>query len=334
MTKHTISVRLVDEALRVARERGLEVDALLLEAQISPELMGSPLARVSAERYARLWAGLAAAMDDEFFGMDSHPMRCGSFRLMTMSALSAGTLGQALQRMLDFLRLVLDDMRGEIVRGPAQAAIVIHDAGPPLRMFAYATYLLLVHGLACWLVGRRLPLLTMAFRCPEPAGIGDYRARFCESLSFDAPRTEALLEASLLDLRVIQHEAPVGAFLREAPANLLVQYRNEASLSTCIRRRLRSLPPDDWPDIDSLASSLCLSGTTFQRRLQAEGLSYQRIKDELRRDIAIDLLGEPSLSVAEVAERVGFNEASAFHRAFKKWTGVSPGAYRRGQSAA
>ena len=66
----------------------------------------------------------------------------------------------------------------------------------------------------------------------------------------------------------------------------------------------------------------------------SEDATQQRIKDDLRRDVAIDLLGEASLSVAEVAERVGFNEASAFHRAFKKWTGVSPGAYRRGQSPA
>ena len=71
------------------------------------------------------------------------------------------------------------------------------------------------------------------------------------------------------------------------------------------------------------------SGTTLQRRLQAEGLNYQRLKDEFRRDIAIDLLSVDQLTVAEVAGRTGFQETSAFSRAFKKWTGVSPGAYRR-----
>ncbi|SCU75789.1 hypothetical protein CNECB9_2540022 [Cupriavidus necator] len=71
----------------------------------------------------------------------------------------------------------------------------------------------------------------------------------------------------------------------------------------------------------------------MQRRLQAEGLSYQHLKDDLRRDIAIDLLSNASSPVAEVAARVGFRETSAFHRAFKKWTGVSPGTYRREQGA-
>jgi AraC-like DNA-binding protein len=91
---------------------------------------------------------------------------------------------------------------------------------------------------------------------------------------------------------------------------------------------LRSQLPDAWPDLEQLAQELSVSGTTLQRRLQQEGLSYQRVKDDLRRDIAIDLLSSASLTVAEVAERTGFQETSAFHRAFKKWTGVSPGAYR------
>lgn len=331
ITRHAVSVGLIDEALVVARQRGLNVDANLIEAKITLESLLSPLARVPAECYAHLWAGVAAAMDDEFFGMDSHPMRCGSFRLMTISALRAKTLREALQRMLGFLRLVLDDMQGELVRGPVQASIVIHDKGPARRMFAYATFLVLIHGLACWLVGRRLPLLAAAFRSPEPPETGDYRARFCKRLDFDAPRTEVFLDAQLLDLPVLQHEGTVGAFLREAPGNLLVQFRNDTGIAATVRRHLRRTAPEDWPDINSLARSLCLSGTTFQRRLQSEGLSYQRIKDDLRRDIAIELLTGQALPVAEVAARVGFHEVSAFHRAFKKWTGANPGACRSKQ---
>ncbi len=74
---------------------------------------------------------------------------------------------------------------------------------------------------------------------------------------------------------------------------------------------------------------MCMSSPTLQRRLQSEGLNYQRLKDDLRRDIAIELLSNVSLPVTDIATQVGFQEPSAFHRAFKKWTGVSPGSYRR-----
>lgn len=333
--KGTVAAGLAHEALAVARMRGLDTAAILQAAGITPQWLASERARVPARAYAALWAALADAMDDEFFGMDRHPMRRGSYRLMCHAVLSCQTLGHALQRLLTFLRAVMDDLRGELQVDGTQVRLVLHDVhGTPNRMFAYATWLMLVHGLACWLVGRRLPLLSARFRCAEPDDVDDYRTRFCEAASFNAERTEVVFEARFLDLKVIQSEATVGAFLREAPANLLVKYRNDASLSAQVRRRLRRLPPADWPDLAQLATALRCSSTTLQRKLKDEDLSYQQLKDELRRDLAVDLLTYTAQPSAEVAVRLGFSEPSTFHRAFKKWTGLSPGAFRRGVAGA
>ena len=68
------------------------------------------------------------------------------------------------------------------------------------------------------------------------------------------------------------------------------------------------------------------------RRLKDEGSSYQQIKDNLRRDTAVYFLSRPELSIDEIALQLGFSEPSAFHRAFKKWTGVTPGVYRQEKS--
>jgi AraC-like DNA-binding protein len=75
-----------------------------------------------------------------------------------------------------------------------------------------------------------------------------------------------------------------------------------------------------------------MSARTLRRRLEREGTSYQRIKDNARRDLAIGLLRRGGMTVSEVAERAGFSDASAFHRSFKKWTGHSPGSYRPDRS--
>ena len=71
-----------------------------------------------------------------------------------------------------------------------------------------------------------------------------------------------------------------------------------------------------------------MTAATLRRRLEAEGTSYQDVKDQLRRDLAIDRLCNSTMSVADIAALVGFRETSAFHRAFKKWNGVQPGEYR------
>ena len=68
---------------------------------------------------------------------------------------------------------------------------------------------------------------------------------------------------------------------------------------------------------------------TVRRRLQEEGASYQSIKDQLRRDLAISYLSHSTRSVMDIALELGFSERSAFHRAFRKWTGASPGEFRR-----
>ena len=86
-------------------------------------------------------------------------------------------------------------------------------------------------------------------------------------------------------------------------------------------------PGEDWPTLVGLAHELNVTPSTLRRHLAHEGSSYRDIKDQLRRDAAIVHLSQGRLGVGEVGLLLGFREPSAFHRAFKKWTGVRPGEY-------
>jgi AraC-like DNA-binding protein len=326
--KGTTSIGLVREALSGAIQRGLDIQPILQFARIDPELLNAPQARVEASAFSRLWIALSDQMDDEFFGIDSHPMRRGSFQLMCHAVIGCRSLEQALQRMLAFLRCILDDVYGTLEMEGNDARIIIHDYGTERRLYAYGTWLVLVHGLLCWLANRRIPLQEVRFRPPRPEDDSDYRLRFHSEIEYGAAVTLVRFDRSFLSLKIAQNNNHLSAFLREAPANLLVKYRNDESVSALIRHRLRGQSPDEWPELDDVAKDLRVSSSTLQRRLQAEGASYQRLKDDLRRDMAINLLSQAELSVSDVAALTGFQETSAFHRAFKKWTGVSPGAYR------
>lgn len=326
--KGSVSVELVHEALQAALLRNIDINNAFKFSGIDPEILKSSKARISSEKYARLWIGLADLMDDEFFGLDSHGMRRGSFSLMARAAVSTANLEHALRRILRFLHATLDDFHGELVVNGDVATIKIHDGGTMRRLFAYGTFFILVHGLACWLVHRRIVLKELKFRCSPPRDDSHYRTRFCDQLSFNAEETSICFLRKDLELKVVETQASVESFLADAPANLLVKYRNDASTTAKVRRFLRNLHPRDWPELERLAAELNMSGTTMQRRMQQEGMSYQVLKDDLRRDIAIDLLSDAATTVADVAHRIGFQETSAFHRAFKKWTGLSPGAYR------
>lgn len=103
------------------------------------------------------------------------------------------------------------------------------------------------------------------------------------------------------------------------------------SLVTQIREIIGSDLSAELPNFEYVAQALHTSAQTLRRRLKEEGLTYQELKDQLRRDSALYYLERGDLSIQEVAEKLGFSEPSTFHRAFKKWTNMTPGAYRQGE---
>lgn len=327
----TISICFVAAALQGVRARDLNADELLANVGLSSSLLQVPQARVSAQHYGALWRTIALALDDEFFGQDSRRMKSGSFAMLCHSVLGCKSLGQALDRSLRFFALILDDISGSSERKGAEARIVLHDrkAGDKDRVFAHELLLLLLYGLSCWLVGRRIPILRTEFAYAEPAHSMEYRLMYSADLSFERPNTAIAFDAGYLDLPVMQNERSLKEFLRTAPESILTKYKNGSSLTAKVRRRLRQFLPGEVPDFEWLAGELNMTPATMRRRLYEEGESYQSIKDQLRRDLAISYLSHSSRSVMDIALELGFSERSAFHRAFRKWTGASPGEFRR-----
>ncbi|WP_347265782.1 AraC family transcriptional regulator [Paracoccus sp. (in: a-proteobacteria)] len=330
MERRMISPGFVEDALDCLHRRGIDPRPLLVAAGIDPALTGP----VSNLQYGRLWLSISAAIQDEFFDEAARPMRPGSFQLMCQAVLNAGTLERALRRALRFLAVVLDDPRGELHLQDGRAEIVLIDRDRPRRAFAHRTYWLVLLGVLCWLVGRRIPLTGVDFAGPAPQDRRDYLQFFGAPVHFDQPASRLGFAASHLRLPTIRSEGALQAFLRAAPANILLGYRHDQGISARIRRRLRALPSEDWPDFDALAAELRLSPATLRRRLRAEGQGYAALRAEIRLMRARDLLRDSRLSVAEIAARLGYAEPSAFHRAFRKLTGLSPAAWRHQTAAA
>lgn len=330
--KGTISIHFVRSVAEAVRSRGVDERALLREAGISPELLSVARSRVSPQHYAALWRLVIRRLDDEFFGQDSRRMKSGSFALLCRSVVHCNNLGAGLDRAARFVGVFLDDLAVDVTQQGDLGRITLRQrpGTGASRVFAHETLLVMLHGLACWLVGRRIPIRTAGFAYPTPEHSAEYLALFSSSLRFRQPNTFIEFDASCLDLPIVQSERSAKDFLRIAPENILVKYKNEQSLAARIRRRLRQVLPHDLPELDALAREFHTAPATLRRRLKAEGQSYQSIKDDLRRDLAITYLSSTRKTVRQIGRELGFLEPSAFHRAFKRWAHTSPGAYRRG----
>ena len=334
MEKGSIAICFVEQAIRGVRQRRIDTAPILRAAGIAPHLLSIAQARVSAASYSTLWRLVAQALDDEFFGEDSHPMRVGSFAMLCHAMLDCATLEHAIRRASRFFALVLDDLGLTLEQGAGAAVIrlVQRNAQGP-RIFAHETMLIMLHGLMCWLVGRRVPILQARFAYPEPAYSAEYKMMYSAHLSFDMPATQIEFEPRYLALPLVQDRETLQVFLRDAPENIVLKYKSERSVTAQVRRQLRSLSPIDWPHFEVVAAALHLTGSTLRRRLADEGQSYQGLIDELRRDLAIDALIHSSRTVSEISAQLGFSDPGSFHRAFKKWTGTPPAGYRKTRAA-
>jgi len=334
--KHTVAMHFVTSA--VAHLAPAATERALAAAGIPAPLLEQAHARVPATAFSTLWLAVARELDDEFFGLDRRSMKVGSFALICQAVLSSADLDRGLKRMLRGFALFLDDVHADIQLEGTEAVIRITNRIPQEsdRRFADETLMVLLHGLMCWLAGRRIPLTRVGFTHCRPDHASEYSLMFCDDVSFGEPQTTMCFEGSALASPVAQNAATLQQFLRSAPQSVFLKYRNEESWSAQVRRRLRHnvRDPDIWPTFDLLAAEFGTTPATLRRRLEREGTSFQAVKDQLRNDVAIDYLCNSSLSVDDVAARVGFQDASAFHRAFKRWNGVQPGEYRRQKHSA
>jgi AraC-like DNA-binding protein len=328
MRQRTIASHFARAVLQGARRYELDCLPILEQAGIQPELLDEPRARIAPEQFARLIQLVWRALDDEYMGFGLAPSKRGTFAMMCHALIHCRTLDKALQRGFMFYGLFPDSPRLSLQRDGEWVRLCLDDSS--LRdpeHFLSESLLVIWHRLASWLIGQRIRLDNATFAYPKPAHSAEYDLLFYCPMQFAAQQTALTFHARYLDLPLLQDERTLKRFLERSPADLLARPDDGDSLSSQLRRLL-SRDCNKWPDLETVADHLHISPQTLRRHLRDEGTSFQGLKDELRRDMAIYHLGQADLSLQEIAEQLGFSEPSAFHRAFKKWTGLTPGAYR------
>lgn len=298
---------------------------------ISPDLLETSSARVTTDQFAGLYRLLAREMDDETPGMFSRPLRGGVLKFLCLSMLESVNLLTALYRFTQFFRLVLDDLGFELANKEnlVQIALIPKTSAVSQNYFAQEMMLKLVHGIASWLAGRKIPLARVDFTYSRPAHVSEYVFLYPGPAYFEQALTALYFEASQLQTPIRQDKHSLTEFLARAPADWMFVSFAERIVSHRVREYLEKRL-DQATTIQSVATALHFSLRTLSRRLGQEGTSFQAIKDELRRDVAIQRLTKTKLPVAVIASQIGFDDPTTFHRAFKKWTGSSPRVYRRG----
>lgn len=326
----THNARLAGRIIDVAAASGVDTAALCCAAGLSGVDLASPEIRVPLTSIYTLVEKAAAATSEPLFGVKvASGVDVELFDVLGFLVLTSPTFGIAMERTLRYQRLWNDGERYSLVVEEGRAHLRYAPFGPPrpahrlmAEMFAFD-----VGVSAPKLVAEPVSATAIRFRGEPPPDRTTYEAVFNAPVTFASPIDEVVLPADILERAMpLANEAMHAYFQRHADA-ALARLGPEASLLSRLRAFVADRLPEGGASLASAAASLGMSGRTLQRRLRAEGTSFEDLVDGVRRARAMAYL-DARVSITEVAYLLGYAEPSVFHRAFKRWTGMSPESWR------
>ena len=326
-------IAFVQAIVRAYALRGIAPAGALQAARIAPQELANPQARVTAAQFEALNAHAMQELDDEALGWFSRRLPWGSYGMLSRASITAPNLGVAIKRWCRHHRLLTEDitLSLQVQDGVASITITEHRDLGDAREFCLVSCLRFLHGYACWAIDSRIPLHEAHFPLARPAHADAYPLMFTGTLHFDAAAARYSFDEQYLALPLQRDERALRTMLKRALPLTVLQYRRDRLLGQRVRELLRTPQPVHSATADGLAARLHMSSRTLHRQLHEEGVSLQALKDEVRREQAMDQLRRSSRPIKQIALAVGFRNEKSFSRAFRGWTGESPGEFRRTQ---
>ena len=310
------------------RDLGVDPATALRLAGLPGDLFARKEASLSPAEYFRLWHGLERAA-----GADDLPLRIGrqiaveAFDPPIFASLCSANLCMALQRLAQFKRLIGPlTLAVEITAHQIRATLDCYGNEGPLPRGLAASELVFLAQLARFGTRQRIvPLRVEVVEAPPQREA--YREYFGVPLAVGSADCITFAAADA-GQPFLTENAGMWAFFEAGLAEKLSDLDVGAGMQERVRGALREMLPAGESAIEMAAQRLALTKRTLQRKLAEESSSYQEVLTATRRELAQHYLARSSVSLAEVAYLLGFQDGNSFIRAFRGWTGQTPGEYR------
>jgi AraC-like DNA-binding protein len=332
----SVSVAYLQGLLDYLERHGVASAALLERAQLSPQLLAQRDQRIAASTYLEL-LGLGVQLSgDDCLGLHlGEAVRPGYYGVLGYLIMSCATLADALHRQARYAALVGNLGRVDLADEPPREGLepqVAHSWQPLLAqqqrqlseetLAAWVTF-------GHWISGLDVPPSEVRFQHAAPADTREHQRIFRCPVLFGQADNALVFPKRLLSTPLGQADAQVRLMLDAYADRLLGEIQQGHSVLDRARLELARQLPEAGADLGLIAARLALSPRTLQRRLREAGLSFNQLVDETRQQLVLHYLRDPALELAEIAFLVGFSEPGSLARAFRRWTGQSPGEYRR-----
>jgi AraC-like DNA-binding protein len=330
-----MSIRIVRGLVEAVEQAGVSRVELLRSAEFDPAQLDCEDASVPRSAMYRLCERTLDLTGDPAFGLHWSERLCGSsFNPVSHLAAHAATLRQGLESLHRFHRLLSDEPSFRVSEHADKVTVHCSNlSGASVRMQRFASEMLvlgLFRLIRSYCAQARFD--AVSFEYAMPGYHGEYTRAFELAPRFEQPFTCMVFDRALMNAASLHKDEDVHDALRAIAERRILRLTQHTPFTLRVRDLLVEQAQAHQPDMSRVARALGLSKRSLRRRLVSEGGSYKTIAKEALAIVAKQHLRKGRLTIKETAYEMGFADPSTFHRAFKRWTGRTPSAYREMQS--
>jgi AraC-like DNA-binding protein len=304
---------------------GVDVQPALKRIDLAPEQLGYLGDEIPLHKLRDFWEAVVETTGQSGLGLRIaeyvHPE---AYEVFGCLIAASATLGEATLRATRLIGLVTSTVRLSFHHEGDRASLSVDPLYPEL---VHPETIEFMVGAAAVIsqriTGQALPAIEVCFTHAAPADVSHHKRIFGAPIRFGAAFNGLVFAASLLDVPIQSSDSTLCATLQRQADELMAR-ESVRGFKASVRAALVTELRGGDPSAERVAAALGVHPKTLTRRLRAEGSTFQRLREELRLQLAERYLRQPGLSVEEVAFLLGYSERSAFHRAFRRWTGRAP----------
>ncbi|NEQ29909.1 MAG: AraC family transcriptional regulator [Leptolyngbya sp. SIO4C5] len=317
--------------LAAAERADLPVGILLKKAGLTAEGLADADSRLPHAKLAALWQAIAQVAPDPCIGaMLAELTELEAFNVTGYAMTHSPTLAKALDRLVRYSRLLHEGLTFALTV-EAKTACLTHRAINPTLMLPAISGSWTLANLVLWArrsLGDRWSPISIRLQQVRPLDLSVYQRVFKADLAFSCAENSLVFDADWLEAPLVNANPGLCDLLDRYAETLLSQLPQSDTVLNQIRHLMTVELRGREPRLEAIAQKLGYSPRTLQRKLEQANTSFQQLLDEMRRELAFQYLRDPQLTTSEIAFLLGFSENSAFNRAFRRWTGHTPGEFR------
>jgi AraC-like DNA-binding protein len=332
----TVQAKAAEKIVRFAATRGVIADNLYRAVNLDRSVLLDPDNRIPFAQLVQLYEKAAQLSGDSNFGLHvGEGVDPKLFDVVGYSALNSPTLGEAFARVARYHSIWTDGATFTLETSGATSAIVYRYVDETISEHRHDSEMTLatVATLCRTTASAEFTPTSIEFQHDAPADVSEHQRLFRSPVKFNAPLNKLHFESRYLSLPIEKADASLCVLLDRHAEELLAKFPPKDSLVDQVRSVIAQEFRGGDPSLEHVADQLHLTPRTLQRKLQELGTSHNELLEQMRRQLAMRYLREREMAICEVAYLLGFSESSSFHRAFKRWTGLTPKEFRSGAGA-